>query len=80
MRRVRREAMRFFTGSSGHQRVDDIFLRKLIIPLPPVDVQSRLVEVIRNKRDQAIGMEQQATAELETAKREIEAILLGGAA
>lgn len=80
MGRVRREAKRFFTGSSGHRRVDDAFLRKLVIPVPSVDVQTRLVEEIRNKREQAIELEAQATAELEAAKRKIEAILLGGAA
>jgi hypothetical protein len=79
MRRVRREAKRFFTGSSGHQRVDDFFLRKLVVPVPTVDLQTQLVEVVRDKRDQAISLEQQAAAELEAAKREIEAILLGGA-
>ncbi len=80
MRRVRREAKRFFTGSSGHQRVDDFFLRKLIVPVPTVELQTRLVEVVRDKCDQAISLEKQATAELEGAKRRIEAILLEGTA
>lgn len=80
MGRVRREAKRFFTGSSGHRRVDDAFLRKLVIPVPSEDVQTRLVEEIRIKRERAIELEAQATAELEAAKRQIEAILLGGAA
>jgi hypothetical protein len=39
-----------------------------------------LVAHIRNTREQAIELEMQATAELEAAKREIEAILLGTAA
>ncbi len=78
--RVRQEATRFFTGSSGHQRVDDFFLRKLVIPVPSLDLQANLIEAIRNKRDQAIDLEKKAAAELEAAKREIEAILLGGAA
>ena len=80
MTRVRKEAKRYFTGSSGHQRVDDYFLRKLVIPIPPEDLQAKLVAAVRQKRDEAIRLEATATAELETAKREIEAILLGGAA
>lgn len=80
MGRVRREAKRFFTGSSGHRRVDDEFLKKLVVPVPPVELQERLVHEIRAKRDRAIELEKSATIELESAKREIEAILLGGAA
>lgn len=80
MGRVRREAKRFFTGSSGHRRVDDAFLRKLVVPVPPLELQIRLIEEVRAKRDQAIALEKAATAQLETAKREVEAILLGGAA
>ena len=80
MGRVRREAKRFFTGSSGHRRVDDAFLRKLVIPIPPADIQIRLVQEIQTNRKQAMDLEKWAVAELETAKREIEAILLGDAA
>lgn len=80
MRRVRKEAKRFFTGSSGHRRVDDAFLRKLVVPVPPLELQIRLIEEVRAKRDQAIALEKAATAQLEAAKREVEAILLGGAA
>ncbi|BEU99411.1 restriction endonuclease subunit S [Novosphingobium olei] len=80
MGRLRREAKRFFTGSSGHRRVDDDFLKKLVVPLPPRSLQERLVQEIRAKRDQAIELEKSATAKLESAKREIEAILLGEAA
>jgi type I restriction enzyme S subunit len=80
LRRLRREATRFFTGSAGHQRVDASFLRKLVIPIPPMDVQVELVAAIRQKREAAIQLEIQAASELESAKMEIEAILLGGAA
>lgn len=80
MGRLRREAKRFFTGSSGHRRVDEDFLKKLVVPVPPVETQERLVQEIRKKRQQAIELENAAVAELEIAKREIEAILLGEAA
>ncbi|MBF9150384.1 restriction endonuclease subunit S [Novosphingobium jiangmenense] len=80
MGRLRREAKRFFTGSSGHRRVDEDFLKKLIVPVPPVETQERLVQEIRARREQAIELQNAAAAELEVAKRKIEAVLLGDAA
>lgn len=80
MGRLRREAKRFFTGSSGHRRVDEDFLKKLIVPVPPVETQERLVQEIRARREQAIEAQNAAAAELEVAKRKIEAVLLGDAA
>ncbi|MDY6920516.1 MAG: restriction endonuclease subunit S [Pseudomonadota bacterium] len=46
-----------FTGSSGHQRVPPSFLENLEIPLPPLDVQRRLVaklDAARAERDRAL--------------------------
>jgi len=80
MKRVRRAAIRFFTGSSGRQRVDPDFLRTLDIPLPPKDIQIEVAETARSRATDAIRLAGEANAELERAKREIEAILLGDAA
>lgn len=47
-----------FTGSSGHQRVPASFLEQLEIPLPPVNVQSRLIaelDAARAERDRALA-------------------------
>lgn len=47
-----------FTGSSGHQRVPASFLEQLEIPVPPVDVQHRLVadlDAARVERDRALA-------------------------
>jgi len=47
-----------FTGSSGHQRVPASFLENLEIPLPPLDIQRRLVDELdaaRAKRDHALA-------------------------
>ena len=52
---------------------------KVQIPLPPIEEQLRLAQHCREIRGEAQALEAQATTELETAKREIEAILLGGA-
>ena len=46
-----------FTGSSGHQRVPASFLEQLEIPVPPIDIQRRLVaelDVARAERDRAL--------------------------
>jgi hypothetical protein len=49
---------------------------KIQIPLPPIDEQQRIAEYCQIIRGHAKVLEAKATAELETAKREIEAILL----
>ena len=41
---VRNGAIANMTGSSGHRRVPEIFYRNLQIPLPPMEVQMRIVE------------------------------------
>jgi len=40
---LRREAIKYFTGSVGQQRVPKEFLEKLQIPLPPLAEQKRIV-------------------------------------
>jgi len=80
MKRVRKAAIRFFTGKSGHQRVDSDFLKTLDIPLPPIDVQRSLAAEARARVARAVQLELDANAELEKAKAEIEEILLGDAA
>lgn len=52
---------------------------KIQIPLPAIAEQERIALYCRHVRGQAKALEFKAIAELEAAKREIEAILLGGA-
>jgi len=80
MKRVRKAAVRFFTGSSGHQRVDADFLKTLEIPLPPIDMQRALAVEAQARVAKAVELEAEANAELEKAKTQIEAILLGDVA
>lgn len=79
MKRVRKAAVRFFTGSSGHQRVDADFLRTLELPVPPLEKQRALAAEARVRVEKAVNLEKEANAELDKAKAEIEAILLGEA-
>lgn len=80
MLRVRRAAVRFFTGASGHQRVDADFLKTLEIPLPPIGLQRALSAEVRDRVAKSVALEAEARAELNRAKSEIEAVLLGDAA
>jgi len=70
---VLEEAVNFFTGSAGQQRVPKYYLENLVIPIPPIDVQHRidsqiklLKEDIKNKRNQAKTQRQQAITEFES--------------
>ena len=44
MKNVRNAAILNMTGASGHRRVPESFYRSLQIPLPPLDVQQKIVE------------------------------------
>ena len=43
------EAMNYFTGAVGQQRVPDRFLRELEIPLPPLHEQKRIAAILRER-------------------------------
>ncbi len=74
---LRRYAILYFSGSAGHQRVSDEFFKKLLIPKPPLAKQLEIVDRITAIRTQAKQLRQAATAELEQAKQEVEAMILG---
>ena len=44
MKAVRNAAILNMTGASGHRRVPDSFYRSLQIPLPPLDIQQKIVD------------------------------------
>lgn len=77
MKRLRHAAKNYFGGSSGHQRVDEAFFARLHIPLPGATKQRHIVEEIEGRRTEARRLRTEAEAELEAAKRRIEAMLLG---
>lgn len=47
--RVLNEATNHFTGAVGQQRVPEDFLKSLIIPLPPLPEQQRIVTILRRQ-------------------------------
>ncbi|MEA5514076.1 restriction endonuclease subunit S [Nodularia sp. UHCC 0506] len=67
----------YFSGSAGHQRVSDDFFRKLSIPKLPINKQLEIVKHIDEIRNRAKQLRQEAEADLEKAKQEVEAMILG---
>ena len=67
------------TNWNNQSGVNADLLRKVTIPVPSISKQSGLAEEIGRIFASANALRQEANAELESAKREIEAILLGDA-
>ncbi len=74
---VRKSARLNFTGSSGHQRVDEDFFTRMEIPLPPTGTQRTMADRAESAKLEAKTLFAQAQADLEHAKCEIEAMILG---
>lgn len=77
LKTVREHARRNFTGSSGHQRVDEDFFYRMEIPFPPPKVQERIAEKAEATKTKARKLFADARTDLEKAKRDIEALILG---
>lgn len=76
LKSLREHAVLHFTGSAGQQRVSSEFFKNLIIPKPPIEKQTQIANHIAEIRTQAKQLQQEANAIVETAKREVERILL----
>lgn len=74
---LRKHAVLYFSGSAGHQRVADNFFKRLNIPIPLPEKQTEIAEHISHIRNQAKALQQQAKIDLEQAKKEVEAMILG---
>ncbi len=66
-----------FGGSAGHQRVDKDYFLKLSIPLPEIEEQRRICNAIDKAKIEATKLFAAAQSELEGARAEIEAMILG---
>lgn len=76
LRTLRDHARLFFTGSSGHQRVDEQFFRHLEIPLPPPKIQERIAQSASAMKEEARRLFKEAADEMEKAKHKVEALIL----
>ena len=74
---IRRAAVLFFSGSSGHQRVSAEFFKELMIPLPPANIQKSIVQRVKQIKTTASNLEDQAVEDVDNAKQEIEKVPLG---
>lgn len=77
LRTVRQHARLNFTGSSGHQRVDEDFFGRLKIPFPPLKTQESIAAKAEATKAKAKALFAEARVDLEKAKRDIEALILG---
>ncbi len=77
---VRDHAGMNFTGTSGHQRVDEQFFHRMAIPFPPPKDQERIATKAEEMKSAARKLFADANTNLEKAKREIEALILGNKA
>ena len=78
MKMLRAQAKLYFGGSAGHQRVADIFFKRLLIPLPPLQKQIDIANMISNMMNKAKQLQHEASEELEKAKQEVERMILSG--
>ena len=51
-------------------------VKNLLIPVPPFEIQTRIAEEVMNRKSEAAALKQEANAIVESAKREVEQILL----
>lgn len=77
MKLVRETAKLYFGGSAGQQRVASDFLENFNVPLPPIDKQQEIIDCISNMRNKAKALREQGKAILESAKREVERMIIG---
>ena len=77
LRRLRQVAARHFTGSSGHQRVTGAFFAGLEIPVPPLPAQHAIAAKAMAAIKEAKQRRTDASLALETARKNIEAELIG---
>ncbi|MEI8574078.1 hypothetical protein U737_13715 [Methylomonas sp. LW13] len=74
---LREEAMLFFGGATGHQRVSPDFFRRLYIPFPPIGKQNEIAQHIADIKTQAQQLQTEAAQILADAKAEVERMILG---
>jgi Type I restriction modification DNA specificity domain. len=74
---LRINAMMFFGGAAGQQRVGTDFFKNLYIPFPPLETQEKIAKEIANMQTQAQKLREEALFSLQHAKAEIEQMILG---
>ncbi len=71
-RTVREDAINYFTGSAGQQRVPKAYLENLIIPAPPLSIQKEVISNIDKIKSQIKELNKQAAENRNIAIKEFE--------
>ena len=69
--------VRNVTGST-YPTINDTDILNLEIPLPPIEIQQKIVDEINERKKKAINLQKEAKNILESAKMQVERIILGG--
>ena len=76
LKMLRELAQLNFTGSSGHQRVDEKYFYSMKIPIPSLEIQQNIVAKAESLKSQAKTLLSKGRADLDEAKRIIETFIL----
>ena len=74
---VLKAAQNSFGGSAGQQRVSSQYMKSIVIPHPPIDVQKSIIETVTHKKERAKQLQNEGSNVLEEAKATIEKMILG---
>lgn len=69
--------VRQVTGST-YPTINDDDILNLKIPLPPIEIQNQIAYKITKRKEKAKELQQEAKGILESAKKEVESMILGG--
>ena len=74
---VLKAAQNSFGGSAGQQRVSSQYVKSIVIPHPPIDVQKSIIATIIQKKERAKQLQSEGSKVLVEAKATIEKMILG---
>ena len=74
---VLKAAQNSFGGSAGQQRVSSQYMKSIVIPHPPIDVQKSIIETVIHKKERVKQLQNECSKVLEEAKATIEKMILG---
>ena len=74
---VLKAAQNSFGGSAGQQRVSSQYVKSIVIPPPPIDVQKTIIATVIQKKERAKQLQSKGSKVLEEAKATIEKMILG---
>lgn len=64
--KVLRSAQNYFSGAAGQQRVSQSFLENFNTPIPPIEIQKKIVEIITSAKNRKKGKERLTKSLLES--------------